>query len=134
MAAPSGDPEKTRTPPPTQAADASRAASDAVAPGMRVAAAWSWRILVIVAVVAVVIFVIIQLRLVVVPFLVAILLAALLVPFSQWLQSKGWPKWLAVVVNEVGVIAVVGGLVTLVVFQVRSSYADVEAQTIAKFD
>jgi predicted PurR-regulated permease PerM len=111
-----------------------RPASEAVAPGMRIAAAWSWRILVVVAVIALFCFLVVQLRLVVIPFLVAVLLSALLVPFSQWLQRKGWPKWLAVLVNEIGLIAVVAGLVTLVVFQVRSGYPDLEAQTVAKFD
>jgi predicted PurR-regulated permease PerM len=101
---------------------------------MRIAAAWSWRLLVVAGLIAVVLFLIVQLRLVVIPFLVAVLLAALFVPFSNWLQSKGWPKWLAVVVNEVGLIAIVGGLVTLVVFQVRGAYADLEAQTLERYD
>ena len=57
--------------------------------------AWSWRLLLIGGVVAVIIFLIIQLRLIVIPILVAVLLGALLVPFSGFLQRHGWPKWLA---------------------------------------
>jgi len=86
---------------------------------MKIAAAWSWRILAVAGVVALVIFLVSQLRLIVVPLMVAILIAALLVPFSQWLQRHGWPKWLAVVVSEVGMIAIVGGLIWLIVFFVR---------------
>ncbi len=100
---------------------------------MRTAAAWSWRILVVAAVAALVIFLVIQLRLIVIPIMVALLLAALLVPFSNFLQSRRWPKWLAVAVSEVGIIAVVAGLVTIVVWQVRAGFPSLQEQTIAKF-
>lgn len=107
---------------------------DKVAFGMRVAAAWSWRILVVIAAVAVLGFLIVQLRYVAVPFFIGVLLAALLVPFSNWLQRKGWPKWLAVTVNEIAVIAVVGGLVTLIVLQIRSGWPNLQEQTLARYD
>lgn len=107
---------------------------DKVAFGMRVAAAWSWRVLVVAGVVALVGFLFVQLRSVAIPFFVGVLLAALLVPFCNWLQRKGWPKWLAVAVNEIAVIAVVAGLVTLVVFQVRGGLPDLQAQTASRFD
>ena len=100
---------------------------------MRTAAAWSWRILVVAAVAALVIFLVIQLRLIVIPLMVALLLAALLVPFSNFLQRHGWLKWLAVAVNEVGIIAVVAGLITIVVWQVRAGFPSLQEQTIAKF-
>ncbi len=107
---------------------------DQVPLGMRIAAAWSWRVLVVAAAVALVGFVIVQLRYVAIPFFVAVLLAALLVPLSNWLQRTGWPKWLAVVVNEVLLIAVVAGLITLIVFQVRGGLPDLQAQTLARYD
>jgi predicted PurR-regulated permease PerM len=120
------------SPPP--AAPTTVKADDLVAPGMRVAAAWSWRILVVAAVVALVGFIIVQLRLVAIPFFVALLLAALLVPFSNWLQRKGWPKWLAVAVDELAVIAVVAGLITVVVLQVRSGLPDLQEQTLERYE
>ena len=107
---------------------------DKVTFGMKVAAAWSWRILVVLTVIAVVGFLIVQLRYVAVPFFIGILLAALLVPFSNWLQRKGWPKGLAVALNEVAVIAVVGGLITLIVFQVRAGWPSLRDQTLARWD
>jgi putative heme transporter len=109
-------------------------ADDLVAPGMRLAAAWSWRILVVAGVVALVGFLIVQLRLVAIPFFVALLLAALLVPFSNWLQRKGWPKWLAVAVNELAVIAVIAGLITIVVSQVRSGFPNLREQTLERYE
>ncbi|TPW73068.1 AI-2E family transporter [Schumannella sp. 10F1B-5-1] len=107
---------------------------DSVSPGMRIAAAWSWRLLVVAAALALVGFLVVQLRLIVVPLFVAIILAALLVPFSQWLQRHGWPKWLTVAVSEIGVIGIVVGLITLVVSQVRSGYPALAKRTVEQYD
>ena len=101
---------------------------------MRIAGEWSWRILAVVGVTAVFIYLIIQLRGIVVPFMVAILLAALLVPLVQFLQRHGWPKGLAVAVAEIGLIAVVSGLVVLVVLQIRSGFPDLQRQTLQAYD
>jgi len=108
--------------------------SDAVPPGMRIAAAWSWRLLVIAGVIALLIFLVIQLRYIVVPLMVAMLLAALLVPFSKWLQRHRWPKWAAIAVSEVGVLAIIGGLVWLTVRTVISGYPALEKQTLARWE
>jgi predicted PurR-regulated permease PerM len=116
---------KTSTPAPT---------AEPVPYGVRLAAAWSWRILAIAAVIALFIFLITQLRGIVIPLMVAILLAALLVPLVSALVRHRWPKWLAVIVAIVGLIAVVGGLVVLVVFQVRGGFADLQQQSIEAFD
>ncbi len=124
----------TATQTPTPTAPNSVKADDLVAPGMRIAAAWSWRILAVAGVIALIGFLIVQLRLVAIPFFVALLLAALLVPFSNWLQRRGWPKWLAVAVNELALIAVIAGLITVVVIQVRSGLPDLQQQTLAKYE
>ncbi|MEZ5190203.1 MAG: AI-2E family transporter [Schumannella sp.] len=106
-----------------------------VAPGMRIAAAWGWRVLVVIALVAVICFLIVQLRFVAIPVAVAILLSALLVPFSHLLQERlRFPRWLAVVTCLVALVVVVGGLVTLVVFQVRAGLPDLLQQTSLKLD
>ncbi|MEO7350052.1 MAG: AI-2E family transporter [Terrimesophilobacter sp.] len=106
----------------------------AVPVGMRIAGAWSWRILALAGVIALLIYLVIQLRLIVVPFLVAILLAALLVPFVQWLQRHRWPKWLAVMVAEVGLIGVISGLVYLIVTQVIRGFPDIRDRSVVFFD
>lgn len=108
---------------------------DAAVPrGMRIAGAWSWRILALAGVIALFVYLIIQLRLIVVPFLVAILLAALLVPFVQWLQRHRWPKWLAVVLAEVSLIGVISGLVYLIVTQVMRGFPDIRVRSIEFYD
>lgn len=108
--------------------------ADSVTPGMRIAAAWSWRILVVAGVIALVVFIVIQLRLIVVPLMVAMLLAALLVPFSNWLQKHRWPRWLAIAVSEVGVLAIIGGLIWLTVRTVINGYPALEKQTLARWE
>ncbi|MEO7005764.1 MAG: AI-2E family transporter [Terrimesophilobacter sp.] len=122
---------RKRTPP---ASSASPAKDEAVPPGVRIAAAWSWRLLVILAVLAAVVFIIIQLRLIVIPLLVSTLLAALLVPFVQFLRRHRWPKWLAVALAELGLIGVVSALVFLVVAQVRSGFPDLQVQSLAAWE
>ncbi|PZQ89968.1 MAG: AI-2E family transporter [Leifsonia xyli] len=108
--------------------------ADAVPPGMRIAAAWSWRLLVVAGVVALVVFLVIQLRYIVIPLMVAMLLSALLVPFSNWLQRHRWPKWAAVAVSEVGILAVLTGLIWLTVSTVRSGYPALVDQTAARWE
>ena len=105
-----------------------------VTPGLRIAGDWSWRILVVVGVLAVFGWVFIQLRDIAIPFMVALLLAALLVPFSQWLQRRHkWPKWAAIAVSEVGLLAIIGGLLYLVVLFIVRGYPDLQSQTVSRF-
>ncbi len=111
-----------------------REALDSLPRGMRVAGAWSWRILAVVGVVAVFVYLIIQLKLIVVPLMVAVLLAALLVPFSAWLQRHRWPKWLAVAVSELGVIAIIAGLLVLVILQIRGGFPELQARSVSAYE
>ncbi len=103
-------------------------------PAIRIAGAWSWRILAVLAVLGVFIFLFIQLRDIVIPFMIALLLAALLVPFSQWLQRRHhWPKWAAVAVSEVGILAILAGLVYLVISFVIRGYPALQKQTVVRY-
>lgn len=101
---------------------------------MLVAGAWSWRILAIAGVAALFVYLVIQLRLILIPLLVSLLLAALLVPLVQFLQRHRWPKWLAVAVAELGLIGIVTGLVYLVVWQVRTGIPDLREQSLAAWE
>ncbi|MGK9146511.1 AI-2E family transporter [Plantibacter flavus] len=105
-----------------------------VAPGMRIAAAWSWRILVVAALFALVVFLVVQLRLIVIPLLIAVLVSALLKPVVDLLVRHRWPKGLAVAVGMVGAIAVVSGLIFLAISQITSQFASVQARTLAAYD
>lgn len=102
--------------------------------GMRLAGAWSWRLLLVLGVVAVVVFLIIQLRLIIIPVLVAVLLSALLVPFSNVLQRYSWPKWLAVTTAMLSAIFAVGGLLTLGIAQIVRGSDELAAQSVIAWE
>jgi len=102
--------------------------------GVRLAGAWSWRLLVIGAVIAVIVFLIVQLRLIVIPVLIAVLLAALLVPFKDFLHRHGWPRWLAIVTALIALVVVVGGLLYLAIWQVSRESHELQTQSVAAFD
>jgi predicted PurR-regulated permease PerM len=109
--------------------------AEAVPYGMRLAAAWSWRMLLVGGVVAVVVFLVIQLRLIVIPLLVAVLIGALLVPFSQLLIRRlRFPKWLAVTVAMLSALAIVGGLLTLGITQIVRGSDELAAQSLVAWD
>ncbi len=108
--------------------------AESVAPGMRIAAAWGWRVLVVAAVIALIGLVVFILRDVAVPVFVAILLSALLVPFCNWLQRKGWPKALAVALCEIGLLIVIAGLITVIVITVRRGLPDLIATTQVRYE
>ncbi|SKA99529.1 Predicted PurR-regulated permease PerM [Agreia bicolorata] len=103
----------------------------AVPPGLRIAGAWSWRLLAIAGALGVFFFLVSYLRLLVIPLLVATLLSALLVPLKNWLVRHKWPKWLAIAVAELGTLIIVAALIYLVVAQVRAGFGDLRDQTIA---
>lgn len=119
---------------PDSEASSDRAVDASLTPAIRIAGAWSWRILAVLGVLGVFVFLFIQLRDIVIPFMIAILLAALLVPFSQWLQRRHhWPKWAAVAVSEVGILAILAGLIYLVVSFIIRGYPALEKQTVARY-
>ncbi|QJU53983.1 AI-2E family transporter [Herbiconiux sp. KACC 21604] len=125
-------PRVARPAPPVELA--SRTALDSVPMGMQIAGAWSWRILVLVGALAVFGFLIVQLRFLVIPLMLAVVLSALLVPFKNFLVRHHWPKWLAVTVAELSTLVVVAGLVFLVATQVSSGFDDLKNQTVASYN
>lgn len=114
--------------------DRSRVVSTELSPtiprGLRIATAYSWRFLVVAAAIGVGIWLVIQLRLLVVPLLIAILVTALLWPAFSWMLSHRVPKWLAIVISVVGTLAIVTGLLWLAVWQITRQWSDVQARTI----
>ncbi|MBO3100500.1 AI-2E family transporter [Cellulomonas fengjieae] len=86
----------------------------AVPPAVRNAAAWSWRLLLIGAGLAVLLWLLNELKVVVVPIAVAVLLAVLLTPFVGWLQRvTRMPRAAAAGIGLFGMLALVAGLLTL---------------------
>ncbi|MBN9210187.1 MAG: AI-2E family transporter [Microbacterium sp. 71-36] len=104
--------------------------SPAVPPALRQATAYSWRLLVIAAAIGVVVWLVIQLKLLVIPLLVAILITALVWPAFSFLLRHRWPRWLAIVVTVLGTIAVISGLLWLAVWQITREFASVRDRTV----
>lgn len=95
-------------------------AEASVPPSVRTFAAWSWRILVIGLALAGILWLVVQLRIIIIPVLIAVLLTALLAPFVSKLRSWGSPKWLAVVTALLTLFASVTVLTWLIITQFRS--------------
>jgi predicted PurR-regulated permease PerM len=89
----------------------------AVTPVIRQAAAWSWRLLVLIATAVVILQLMRRLGVVVVPVALALMAAALLVPAVDWLDRRGAPRGGAVSLVLLMGLAMVGGLLTFVVSQ-----------------
>jgi predicted PurR-regulated permease PerM len=109
-------------------------APGAVPPGMLVAGAWGWRLLVVAACLAVAGLLVSRLEEIVVPLLVAILVCALLQPVVRVLTRRRVPHWVAIVVALLALVVVVGGLLVLVVTQVRAGAGDVSDKGVAAYD
>lgn len=83
----------------------------------------------------VLVFLIIQLRLIIIPLLIGVLLAALLVPFATWMQRRlRFPRWLAVAAAMLTLISVVSTLVWLVVAQVRAGWPALRDRSVIAYD
>src|SRR4051794_29732984 len=108
--------------------------SSSVPHGLRVATAFAWRFLVIPAADGVGVLHLIQLKLPVLPLLVAILLAALLWPAFGWMLTRRFPRWLAIVISVVGTLAIVTGLLWLAVWQITQQWGSVQDRTVEAID
>lgn len=102
--------------------------------GVRAASEWSWRLLAILALAGVVVYLAVTFSDIVVPLLVALLIAALVQPSVAALRRRHWPKWAAIVLPLVLLVAVVAGLVTLIVWQVHAGLPQLERESLAAYD
>ncbi|GAA2970427.1 putative PurR-regulated permease PerM [Microbacterium terrae] len=108
--------------------------SDVVPRGLSIAAAYSWRILFVAAAIGLAVWLVIELKLLVIPLLVAILVTALLWPAFTWMLRSRVPRWLAIVISVVGTLAIVTGLMWLAVWQITLQWDSVQASTVAALD
>ena len=106
-------------------------ADNAVPLSLRVTAGYAWRLLLIAAAAGVIIWLVIQLKLLVIPLLIGILITALLWPGFELMLRKRFPRWLAILIALVGTLAIVTGLLWLVAWQVSLQWEDVQTKTMA---
>jgi putative heme transporter len=108
----------------------SRDAAAAVPYSLRVAAALSWRLLVISGMLVVLGYIVITLRVVVIPVAVALLFTGLLGPVVDWLAEHRVPRGVATLVVLVGGLALIGGLLFFVIRAFVSGLPDLQAQIV----
>ncbi|WP_018790869.1 AI-2E family transporter [Salinispora arenicola] len=113
-AAPSAQPVGVEASAPLHSSTSSRDDAD-VPHALRVGAAWSWRLLAIGIVAWALLKIVGQIRIVIIPLAIALLLSALLAPAVGWLFRARFPRSLATAVVLVGGLAAVVGTLTLVV-------------------
>ena len=90
-------------------------------------AAWSWRFLVFAAALVVVAYAAWELRLIVFPVIVALLVTALLYPAVRRLRKWGIPRALAAAIVFVGGLAVMVGVFTLLTRLLAAQFGDISA-------
>ena len=109
-------------------ADRRRQPEDSVPAGLRTAASWSWRLIVVLAGLYALLWTAAYVAVVVVPVIVALLLAALLQPGAAALVRAGWPRSLAAFAMLVVGLGVVSGIITLVVERITAGFSDLAEQ------
>ena len=106
-------------------------AADSQVPALlRNAAAWSWRLLLVAAIVYLSFKVAVALRLLVLPFIAAILLCALLQPLTARLARAGLPRLAATWATLLGAIGVLAGIGVLIANQVQAGYPRLSAEVV----
>lgn len=88
--------------------------------GVRVAASWAWRLLLLAALILAIGWLLRYLSEVTIPIAVAILLTALLSPVSNWFKRRGIPRALAVALTMVLGVVLVSGTFTLIGNQIAA--------------
>jgi len=89
----------------------------------------SVQLLVVIVLAAVAVFALVQLKLVVIPLLIALILAAALSPVITFLRRRGLSPILATWITLVAGIVVFGGLVSLIVLAVRDQWGELATST-----
>jgi len=125
-----------------------RPAAEAVRPDAAAAASASplWRdafgrlatrslqLILVVIVVAGLVFAMTQLTLVIIPVVLALILASAFAPAMTWLRRKGVPSIVATILALLAIVVVLGGVVTLIVNAVRNQFGELRDQAVAGFD
>jgi predicted PurR-regulated permease PerM len=78
--------------------------------------------LLIAAVAVGLVWILLRVKVVVIAILVALILASAVAPLVKWLERKGWSNLLATLAAFLGILALVGGVLTGIVFAIRSEW------------
>ncbi len=106
---------------------------DPIPRGLRTAAGWSWRVLIIGVLVVVVARMLATISEVTIPIAVALMLTAALWPLANWFQRHGIHRGIASALCLLILVILIGGIFTLVGAQIASQWGELSNQTLASF-
>lgn len=92
------------------------------------------QVLLILVLGSIVVFGLMQVTLVVIPLIIALILAAAIGPLVNWLRRKGWPSALATAFSFLLLLGVLSGVITGIVFAVQSQADELVASATQGFD
>jgi predicted PurR-regulated permease PerM len=98
--------------------------------GVRIAASWSWRLGLIILMAGALVWLLSRVSFLLIPVMVAALLAGLLTPVKNWLRKNRMPNGLAVAITVLGFIGLVGGALALVGRQLVSGFAELWSEAL----
>ena len=98
--------------------------------GVRIAAAWSWRLGLILLFGATLIWLLGHISFLLIPIMVAALLAGLLNPVTGWLRTRHLPRGAAVAVTVLGFLGLIAGALALVGRQLVSGFSELWSQAL----
>ena len=94
----------------------------------------SLQVLIAIALATIVVFALVQLRIAVIPVLLAVIIAAAFSPLVTWMRRRGVPAMLAAWIALIGSLLVLGGVITAIVFAVRSQWDSLWEQAQSGFE
>ncbi|MGY4540795.1 putative PurR-regulated permease PerM [Arthrobacter sp. UYNi723] len=98
--------------------------------GIRIAASWAWRLGLILLMASALIWLLSRISFLIIPVMVAALLAGLLSPVVRWLRSRRLPNGAAVAITVLGFIGVIAGALALVGRQLASGFGELWSQAL----
>jgi predicted PurR-regulated permease PerM len=98
--------------------------------GVRIAASWAWRIGLILLVSAALIWLLSKISFLIIPIMVAALLAGLLSPVKRWLRSRRLPNGAAVAITVLGFLGLIGGSLALVGRQLVAGFSELWSEAL----
>ena len=98
--------------------------------GVRIAGAWAWRVAIILVVSAMLIWLLSKITILLIPIMLAAIIASLLRPLVRWMKKVGVPQGLSVAIAEGGLVLAVIGALFLVGRQMIAGFSDLSQQAI----
>lgn len=119
------------TPTPDARTRSDRQIAEDIPYGVRIAAAWSWRAGLILVMIGILVWLLGKVSFLIIPVMVASLLAGLLYPVVAWLRNRKVPNGLAVAITVLGFIGLISGALALVGRQLVSGFGELWQEALA---